>query len=126
MRLVPRQPPGRLNRKALAYEDEIGRLHLDGHSCEAIRRALSDAGITISRSTVIREVSRYSKRRRSAEPSPRTTAYTAVEPPSSVVATDRRPALADDPRSGKEIAAAFVKGRITNPLLRRSHESGGH
>jgi hypothetical protein len=37
-------------------------------------------------------------------------------------------ALAGDPRSSKEIAESFVKGRITNPLLRAriTHESSRH
>jgi hypothetical protein len=33
--------------------------------------------------------------------------------------TPTRQSLASEPRSGKDIAEAFVKGRITNPLLRR-------
>src|SRR5204862_5088795 len=59
--LTPKRPPGRLNRKALAFAAEIQRLHLQGHSCEAIRQALADAGLSVSRSTVTREVAKLAK-----------------------------------------------------------------
>lgn len=115
MRLNPKQPPGRSTRKALAFASEIARLHVDGYSCEAIRQALADAGVKVSRATVMREVSRISKdgpppfaASRSAASGPVASQPTthALLPPSS------------DRRSGKEIAAAWMTGRITNPLLR--------
>ena len=61
--LKSRKPPGRLSRKALEFEPEIRRLHFDGHTSEAIRQALLDAGLAVSRSTVKREVARLAKRR---------------------------------------------------------------
>jgi hypothetical protein len=122
------RPPGRLNRKALAFESEIYRLHLDGHTSEAIRQALLDAGVAVSRSTVKREVARHEMRRQAAEA--RSAVVTLVSEPPAL----RSPssisllALAGDPRSSKEIAESFVKGRITNPLLRAriTHESSSH
>ena len=45
MTLIPNGPAGRLNRKALAFASEIGQLYLRGYSCEAVRRALADAGL---------------------------------------------------------------------------------
>lgn len=57
-RLTPRQPPGRITRKARAYAPEILRLREAGYSLEAIREALADAGVKVSRSTVWREASR--------------------------------------------------------------------
>lgn len=128
MPLMPRNPPGRLNRKALAFASEIGRLHFDGHTSEAIRQALLDAGLSVSRSTVKREVARHVKRARThnvARPSvPTVTAQLAASPATPHAA----PAFAGDARSSKEIAESFVKSRITNPLFRArsTHESRGH
>jgi hypothetical protein len=58
MQLTPRLPPGRKSRKALAYASEIRRLRAEGYTNEAIREALADAGVKVSRSTVHREASR--------------------------------------------------------------------
>jgi len=44
MYLTPKLPPGRANRKALAFVAEINRLRAAGYSFEAIRLALLDAG----------------------------------------------------------------------------------
>ena len=55
MQLTPKQPPGRANRKALRYSADIRRLRAEGYSFEAIRLALLDVGISVSKSTVIRE-----------------------------------------------------------------------
>lgn len=57
-RLTPRQLPGRITRKARAYAPEILRLREAGYSLEAIREALTDAGVKVSRSTVWREAAR--------------------------------------------------------------------
>ena len=37
MPLTPRDPPGRANRKACAYETDIGRLRAEGYSFAQIR-----------------------------------------------------------------------------------------
>jgi len=58
MRLNPKQPPGRANRKARLYAQEVRRLRAKGYTLEAIRRALFDAGISVSVSTVWREAGR--------------------------------------------------------------------
>lgn len=119
VKLTPKRPPGRANRKALAFESEIGRLHALGYSCEAIRQALADAGLAVSRSTVTREVARHANRKHGD---------TAIGKTSSVVydtsallastTSQPAPALDFDRRSGKEIAAAWFKDRNTNPLFR--------
>jgi hypothetical protein len=57
-RLTPRQPPGRITRKARAYASEILRLRESGYSFDAIREAFADVGVSVSRSTVWREVMR--------------------------------------------------------------------
>ena len=65
MTLTPRRPPGRPNRKALAYEGEIARLRLAGYSCKAIWELLLAEGLQLSLSSVKREVARIAKRRKS-------------------------------------------------------------
>lgn len=127
MTLTPKRPPGRLNRKALAFAADIQRLHWQGHSCEAIRQALADAGLTVSRSTVTREVARQAKRKAPSDTGGGSATNTPITPlreadPGSA------PALATDPRSSKEIAEAWVAGRNTNPLLRAriANESSRH
>ena len=114
--LKPKGPPGRRSRKARAYTGDIAHLHERGYSCEAIRQALADAGVTVSRSTVTREVARHAKR-----PDRSDVSYDADHLPVERIG---HPvpipinALASDPRSGREIAESFVRGRISNPLLR--------
>jgi hypothetical protein len=44
MDLTPKLPPGRANRKALAFAAEVHRLRAAGYSFEAIRLALREAG----------------------------------------------------------------------------------
>lgn len=127
MSLKPLKPPGRLNRKALAFGPEICRLHAAGHTCEAIRLALLEAGVKVSRSTVHRELTKPGSRAQFAP-------VAFVDPVASEPRTWLTPAIgsssafANDPRSAKEIAAAFVAGRITNPLLRSrsTHEGSSH
>ena len=118
MRLTPKQPPGRLNRKALAFEPEIARLHVQGYSCEAIRQALADVGLVVSRSTVAREITRQTIRKQGGAGTGATTNVVAdtVAMPPSELKPPSAPAM--DPRSGKEIAASWMKGRTANPLFR--------
>jgi hypothetical protein len=128
VRLSPKKPPGRLSRKALAFAPEIFRLHDEGHTSEAIRQALLDAGLTVSRSTVQREVARYAKHRRIDVASASVYRDESEQLARRPLAASPSLAFASDPRSSKEIAASFVKGRNTNPLLRsrNAHESSRH
>jgi hypothetical protein len=64
MRLNPKRPPGRPNRKALLYVQEMHRLRAEGHSLNAIREALLDVGVTVSLSTVQREMARSANKSR--------------------------------------------------------------
>ena len=127
MRLNPKHPPGRVNRKARAFEPEIARLRSEGYTCEVIRAALADIGVDVSLSTVQREAAR-SKRRSLGMASGTTSISTANAPGTTPSPMRPSSGLPSDPRSGKEIAAAFVSRRHTNPLLRdrNSHESGRH
>lgn len=116
MHLTPKLPPGRANRKALAYAADIHALRAAGYSFEAIRLALLDAGVVVGLTTVKREAAKpcvvvAAVQRQSARPSSSRSpaADVAIEPTSFV----------GDARSGKDIAEAFMKGRIGNPLLQK-------
>jgi hypothetical protein len=134
MHLSPKLPPGRANRKALAFNAEIHRLRAVGYSFEAIRVALLDAGVEVSSTTVKREAAK----RPAAAPlvqrshAPRLPPHRPPEAsavPTATLGTTRSSPAVDsyvgDSRSGKEIAEDFMKGRITNPLMqeRNHHES---
>jgi hypothetical protein len=127
VRLTPKNPPGRVNRKARAFEPEIGRLRSEGYTCEAIRAALADVGVDVSLSTVQREAAKSKGRSLVAARGTRlvSTADVLAATASSTCASA---GLAGDPRTGKEIAEAFVGKRYTNPLLRdrNNHENCRH
>ncbi len=127
MRLNPKHPPGRVNRKARAFEPEIARLRSEGYTCEAIRAALADIGVDVSLSTVQREAAR-SKCRSLGMARGMTIVSTAHVPAATSSPTRALSVLAGDPRTGKEIAEDFVGKRYTNPLLRdrNNHESSRH
>lgn len=116
MYLTPKLPPGRANRKALAFAAEINRLRTAGYSFEAIRVALLDAGVTVSRTTVKREAARRLALARSPHEH---VVQTSVPVATGGVAVEAiTPAsFAGDARSGKEIAEAFMKRRVNNPLI---------
>ena len=121
MKLSPTIPPGRPNRKARAFEAEIARLRAEGYGCKAIHQALIAAGVSVSKSTVQREVARFSK------PTPPTLGTSDATP---VVARVGAPAVGrpspdnvlerpgGGTQSGKDFAAEFMRSRITNPLFR--------
>ncbi|WP_428424464.1 hypothetical protein [Methylibium sp.] len=130
MKLSPKRPPGRSTRKARAFGAEIGQLRAQGYTFEAIREALAEAGVHVSRSTVQREVARHAQGPTAVGAAgvflplapARTPAVT--EAPAALDGTPARTEL----RSGKDIAEAFVRDRITNPLLRTrsSNEDSRH
>ena len=68
LRLMPRRPPGRCHAKARAFAGEMGRLHAEGYTFEAIREALADAGVVVSNTTVQREVARLRSQSRPGPP----------------------------------------------------------
>ncbi len=122
-RLLPAQPPGRCSRKALPFADEIGRLYAMGYTLDAIRQALSAAGVSVSRSTVHREV------RRQANPAPLTFSPNAeaapaenlapsqTEPVHVARARDSPRSTQTNPQTGKESAEAFFRSHESNPLF---------
>lgn len=123
LRLLPDQPPGRSTRKALPYADEIRRLHAMGYTLEAIREALCAVGVSVSRSTVHREV------RRNGKPVPlgvaawQATAGVDTLRPASLPALPEATRVRDPPGSGasskvlgKQDAEAFFAAHDSNPL----------
>lgn len=118
MKLEPKRPPGRPNRKALAFEDEIARLRALGYSCEAIWEVLVEAGLTVSRSSVKREVLRLSRR----GPTTFTRALAVPSQGQVVTAQSAASSARTNSRSlpGQEFAAEWMDRQIINPLFARS------
>lgn len=120
-RLMPKQPPGHRLRKARCFGDEIRRLHAAGYSLESIRETLADAGLVVSWSTVQREAARKVPAPRSridAQPLPNLSAPAAQRPIGSPPPPGESP-TAPLLVSGKEVAEAFFRAHISNPLLRK-------
>ena len=120
VKLNPRTPPGRSNRKARAFSAEIARLAAEGYGCTAIQQALDDAGVSVSKSTVQREVARLSRLAPSInryQVAPISTTWPEPEAPQTPIPDRQRPG--ERSPSSKDIAEAFIKGRITNPLMRK-------
>ena len=128
MKLEPKRPAGRPNRKALAFEAEIARLRSEGYPCEAIWEALLDAGLALSLSAVKREVARLRKTAGVVRQSAPATAFTPLQASASQTPVSSPASTTSSPPPGKDIAAAWMEGRITNPLVRAriAHESGRH
>ena len=136
MQLKLSDPPGRKTRKVRAYGDEIFRLLGEGYTSEAIREALAEAGLVVSRSTVQREGARVARRRSGAQAGAKAP-QPAVSPTGRAAAGTRtgvpmpnatKPsAFAGDKRSGKAIAEEFMASHIFNPLIREriEHENRG-
>jgi predicted component of type VI protein secretion system len=116
--LLPRRPAGRANRKALAFAAEILRLRAEGHSFEAIRDALADAGVKVNASTVRREVLRC--RSTPATPSVTATPQAGASPPARALPAAHL--VASESRSGREVAETFTRGHISHPLLRKESQ----
>lgn len=71
MKLHPKRPPGRVDRKAAAYATDIAELRGAGYTYEAIREALLDVGVVASTSALRREVQRLRTREVGSPPTPR-------------------------------------------------------
>lgn len=107
MVLIPKRPPGRLSRKARAYADDIRRLYAEGYTLEAIREALAEQGVQVSKSTVQREVAWRPRRTLAPEP-PATTPPVRQRQP-SIVPSNRPQDVADE---------VFGDSQMSNPLYR--------
>lgn len=138
LRLAPDLPPGRCTRKALPFAHEIRRLYATGYTLEAIRQALSAAGVTVSRSTVHREVTRAKRhspvnsstdaaRRELNRASQTAMLDSTARPnagevlrspaPSPSTGTPGQRSFAHGPR-GEDVARAFMSTQVTNPFMR--------
>jgi len=121
VKLAPQIPPGRSNRKAREHTAEIARLRLAGYGCRAIREALAEAGVHVSKSTVHRELTKLPKGSwlstapATQHASPVAIQSVVTQPSPAQAAPSQLPAKR---RSGKEVAEEFMKGQITNPLFR--------
>lgn len=107
MALTPRRPPGRLSRKARAYASDIRRLYAEGYTLEAIREALADEGVVVSKSTVQRELAWRPRRESPCEPVATTPAPPPQQP--SIVPTSHPKDVADE---------VFGDTQRSNPLHR--------
>ena len=142
VRLLPDMPPGRCTRKALPFADEIHRLYATGYTLEAIRQALSAAGVTVSRSTVHREVARARKQPSgtpstnaprcelnlasqmaadvaTSKPKQREAATSPGPPPSPE--EPGQTSFAYGPR-GEDVAKAFMATQVTNTFMRQKEQ----
>lgn len=124
VRLLPSQPPGRCTRKALPFADEIRRLHAMGYTLEAIRQALAAAGVSVSRSTVHREVRRRAAPtslpfaiKHAEAASADTPALLQSNPTHATRARDPPRSTNTDNRIGKKGAEAFFTSHESNPLF---------
>jgi hypothetical protein len=125
MKLAPRNPPGRVTRKARAFTAEILQLRDQGYTFEAIRAALADAGVHVSSSTVRREVTKTAGRVHAVRPA-RTAASnpSSPQPPGLAAVAAVVPATSGEvapdlarPIRGKETAEAFFSLHHSNPLF---------
>jgi len=124
VRLLPHQPPGRRTRKALPFSVEIRRLHALGYTLEAIRQALSEVGVSVSRSTVHREASRRAAPATLAVAiehadtvGTETQAPWVSEPHQAGMAHDSSRSTNTASQSGKDVAEAFFNAHPSNPLF---------
>jgi hypothetical protein len=123
MKLHPKRPPGRVDRKAAAYAADIAELRGAGYTYEAIREALLDVGVVVSTSALRREVQRLRTHEVGSALHP------APGPPPAPLAPAasrhshapaQRPPPHDLPGGmrGREVAEAFFSSHISNPLLK--------
>lgn len=123
MKLHPKRPPGRIDRKAAAYAFDIAELHGAGYTYAAIREALLDVGVVASTSALRREVQRLRTRQVGSAlhsapgppPAPPTPAASRQS-----LAPGPRPAPHDLPGGlrGRDVAEAFFSANPSNPLLK--------
>lgn len=104
------------------------QLRAQGYTLEAIRIALANAGVHVTISTVWREANRASLPhlvKPTAEPSaPSMPPPSQSQDPTASVAPAGPDAAQNVPgrRNGKEVAEVFMRGQITNPLIRSKEQ----
>lgn len=123
MKLHPKRPPGRVDRKAAAYAADIAELRGAGYTYEAIREALLDVGVVASTSALRREVQRLRTREvgSALHPAPGPPAPSLVPPPSQqppAIALRLPPQSLRAGMRGRDVAEAFFSTHSSNPLLK--------
>jgi hypothetical protein len=135
--LLPKEAPGRRDRRARAFAAQIRELQARGYTLDAIRQALADAGIHVSRSTVHREATRPIEAAAAVAPAgaarPPSLAKRPPDPISAPTPITSAPALCASAGasqaltpSGKDLAAAYFEGHISNELIRASQRAKEH
>lgn len=117
MKLQPKRPPGRVDRKGAAYVSEIVQLRSDGYTFEAIREALAELGIQLSESALRREVRRQQKRVVRTMPGlrpPSPDSHDPALPDAQTVTPAPAPSIA---AASREMAEAFFAAHPSNPLF---------
>lgn len=120
MTLEPKLPPGRANRKALRFAIDIRRLRQAGYTFSAIQRALLDAGVDVSLTTIKREAARKVDPTAPPNAAPKWPHPHAPEGPGTPQSPKPLAPLPTLPRgaTGRELAEAFFNAHPCNPLLR--------
>ena len=121
MELKPKRQPGRADRKAAAYAEEIVRLRGADYTYEAIREAMAEVGIALSTSALRREVRRLrrgsqvvvSNSKSVSRPIPAIALGT--RPPEPPLPTPSTTMPSRPP--GHDIAEAFFNANPSNPLV---------
>lgn len=124
VKLLPPGPPGRITRKARDFEADIVQLRAQGYTLDAIRLALKAAGVYVSISTVRRESLRAGR----AGPATQATSPRSMHDLPAAVAQGDAPvaALAGSVDNaapstwlkGRDVAEAYMRDHVTNPLYR--------
>ena len=122
--LVPKSAPGRSSRKARGFGHQIRELQARGYTLATIREALAELGIVVSKSTVQREAARLTRGVAVGHPPFAVRSGPAVDDSehattSPAPGAPARPSVPSPVEAdhGKDVAAAFMKDRITNPLI---------
>ncbi len=116
MRLQPKRPPGRADRKAAAFASEIVQLRAEGYTYEAIREALAEFGIEVTEGTLRREIRRQ-QRSLHTIPGARPLSQIPDDLPRPVQRALPAGASSSMLATGREIAEAFFDAHPSNPLF---------
>jgi hypothetical protein len=117
VKLQPKRPPGRADRKGAAYASEIVQLRVAGYTYEAIREAFAELGIELTESTLRREVRRQQKRVDGTMPDLRSPSPASHDPALPEAQTLTAAPPPSNAATGREVAEAFFNAHPSNPLF---------
>ena len=119
--LQPKRPPGRVDRKAAAYAEQIVRLRDAGYTFEAIRDAMAEVGIELSTSALRREVRRLRSQsmhvRSRPNPAPRPTPVDPLNHTQPTSPASRPTVAVPSIAHGRDTAEAFFAAHPSNSLF---------